>query len=68
MIRTFLSFAAAASLATVGATTGIRDDYQIWCVGNCDHDITPSSTTPGAVLMGGGVCRPFKFNPDSSVD
>ncbi len=33
----------------------IGRDYTIWCVGNCDHDVTPASTTPGAVLMGGGV-------------
>jgi len=30
-------------------------DYTIWCVGNCDHDVTPATTTPGAVLMGGGT-------------
>ena len=32
----------------------LRDDYKVWCVGNCDHDVA-TTTIPGAVLMGGGV-------------
>ena len=31
------------------------NDYEIWCVGQCQTDYTPTSTTPGVVLMGGGV-------------
>ena len=33
---------------------GIFDSYELWCVGSCDKDVT-TSTTPGAVLMGGGT-------------
>ncbi len=29
--------------------------YEIWCVGNCDIDVTDAKTDPGVVLMGGGV-------------
>jgi predicted phosphodiesterase len=43
------------SLLVSGCAAALIKDYQIWCVGNCDHDVVPSSTTPGAVLMGGGV-------------
>lgn len=32
----------------------VRSDYTVWCTGNCDHDKT-STSTPGAVLMGGGT-------------
>ena len=32
----------------------VRKDYEIWCTGNCDHDVE-TNTKPGAVLMGGGV-------------
>lgn len=36
------------------ALSGFRDDFELWCVGNCDKDIATEST-PGAVLMGGGT-------------
>jgi hypothetical protein len=29
-------------------------NYKSWCIGNCDKDVS-TVTTPGAVLMGGGV-------------
>lgn len=29
--------------------------YKIYCDGNCDRDVTPSSTKTGVVLMGGGT-------------
>lgn len=34
---------------------GADRHYQIWCVGNCETDITNAKTEPGVVLMGGGV-------------
>jgi len=30
------------------------DNYEYWCVGNCDKDVT-TSTTPGIILSGGGT-------------
>ncbi len=30
-------------------------NYELWCTGNCKVDAKPASTTPGVVLMGGGV-------------
>ena len=41
--------------AQVGAdsNSGIRDNYETWCVGKCSIDAKPTSK-PGAVLMGGG--------------
>lgn len=36
------------------ANSSRRDPYTVWCVGNCDHDVSPEST-PGVVLMGGGT-------------
>ncbi len=32
-----------------------RTNYELWCTGNCKVDAVPTSTTPGVVLMGGGV-------------
>jgi cyanophycinase len=34
--------------------SSIKDSYETWCVGSCTTDVT-TSTTPGAVLMGGGT-------------
>jgi hypothetical protein len=36
------------------SAVAILDNYKLWCVGNCDKDVK-TSTTPGVVLMGGGV-------------
>jgi len=30
------------------------NDYTLWCIGNCDKDIS-TETTPGVVMMGGGT-------------
>mmetsp|Transcript_10533 Transcript_10533/g.17712 ORF Transcript_10533/g.17712 Transcript_10533/m.17712 type:complete len:344 (+) Transcript_10533:23-1054(+) len=40
--------------AVSSANTGIRDSYKTWCVGQCTVDVK-TTTTPGAVLMGGGT-------------
>jgi len=49
-------------LGTPAATTAVDDadniigeSYKVWCVGTCNYDKKPSSTTPGVVLMGGGT-------------
>lgn len=31
-----------------------QDNYLIWCIGECNHDVT-TVTQPGAILIGGGV-------------
>lgn len=42
--------------------TGFSIGYKLWCIGNCDNKITPPSTIPGAVLMGGGTDVDEAFN------
>ncbi len=32
-----------------------KTTFDVFCQGNCAVDVTPSSTVPGVVLMGGGV-------------
>jgi hypothetical protein len=36
-----------------------RTNYDLWCTGNCKVDAVPTSTTPGVVLMGGGVSKQY---------
>lgn len=31
-----------------------KESYQLWCIGNCDKNVSPP-TLPGTVLMGGGT-------------
>jgi len=42
--------------------TGPTLSYKLWCIGNCDKKVTPSTTIPGAVLMGGGIDVDEAFN------
>ena len=46
-------------LPLLGVSTAVAApvDYKLWCVGNCDKDVK-TTTTPGVVLMGGGVNHP----------
>ncbi len=37
-----------------------KTTFDVFCQGNCAVDVTPSSTVPGVVLMGGGVSIPIK--------
>lgn len=42
--------------AAMGRKVVAKKNYVIYCDGNCANDVTPTSTQPGVVLMGGGVC------------
>jgi cyanophycinase len=52
LARIFLFFSVV--FAVCSAVAVKRSNYQIWCVGKCSIDAKPTSTEPGAVLMGGG--------------
>ena len=48
-----------ALLSSTACTHAVRKDYEMWCVGNCNGDVPndkQTTTKPGVVLMGGGVC------------
>jgi hypothetical protein len=42
-------------LITPHDSDGNKGNYKVWCVGNCDLDVTTLSQ-PGTVFVGGGVC------------
>lgn len=51
----FLSLSCVVQSETTRAREGLRDNYKIWCTGNCDGDFIGAETSPGVVLMGGGT-------------
>lgn len=50
-------FCILATASVHGAMHSINRHYEVWCTGNCDSDVVSNATSPGVVLMGGGVSQ-----------
>lgn len=59
ILRCFLLFVVVVVYGQI--TPSQLKDYQLWCIGNCENKVSVS-TTPGAVLMGGGEDVEDAFN------